>query len=293
MSADYHVQQITEGLTIVNTQAGELQNVSLLPDSNQLGAKTNYQVYFTTRNEIPVNSYVDVHFPKDYFDNLDQVSCSSVKTAENVAFCELVPGESNVIRIKKAFNVAPVKANTEVAFLLWNVQNPVSSIAKDLISNQFAINTISPDGYPIDSATSIEFAIGCTFPCATCAEEQNKCLTCLTLDDGTPLNYFAEEQTCLPECPVGYRRSNANVCEKCDSRCATCSRATDICDSCQPDSVIPYLDAATGYCQSKCPPGTYVNEASMTCDPCVNNCGTCNGPDFCIDCKPGFFFLND
>lgn len=232
-------------------------------------------------------------FPADYFDNLDQVTCTAVKTAETLARCAVVPGEANTIRIEGAFQSDSVKPNTEVAFLLWNVRNPVSSIAKDSISNEFAIVTVSPDGYPIDAATSIDFAIGCTFPCATCAEEQNKCLSCLTLDDGTPLNYFAEEQTCLPECPVGYLRNKLNVCEKCDSRCATCSSSVDFCDTCKTDSVIPYLEVQTGYCQSKCPVGTYVNQASMTCEPCVNNCRTCNGPDFCIDCKPGFFFLND
>jgi len=78
---------------------------------------------------------VDVKFPEDYFDDLDTVTCSAVKTAENIAYCELVPGVKNVIRIKKAFNADPVKPNTEVAFLLWNVKNPVSSIAKDSISN--------------------------------------------------------------------------------------------------------------------------------------------------------------
>lgn len=186
-----------------------------------------------------------------------------------------------------------MRENTEVGFLLKNVKNPDKSIAKDVISNQFSIMTISPDGYPIDASYNLDFSIGCVFPCKTCDKEQNKCLTCLTLDDGTPLNFYKEESTCLPECPVGYRENKKNECEKCDTMCATCSVANDICDSCTPDFGYPYLDTTLGKCQASCFSGTYVNEADQTCDACVNNCQTCRSPDFCLSCKSNFFFLND
>ena len=42
-----------------------MTSVSLLPDTNQLGVTTNYAIYFTTRNFLPKQSYVDITFPKD------------------------------------------------------------------------------------------------------------------------------------------------------------------------------------------------------------------------------------
>jgi len=208
--------------------------VQLLPDSNQLGVKTNYAIYFTTKNELPKGSFVEITFPKGYFTNLSEVTCSAVKTASSLCVCKLVPGTDNVIRIENAFT-STVVGNTEIAFLLWNVLNPSSSITKGAISSQFSVMTVSPQYYPIDAANNLDFSIGCVFPCETCASDQKKCLTCLKLADGTPLNYFEKDQTCLLECPTGYRKTNANVCEKCDPLCATCSKSASFCDSCARD----------------------------------------------------------
>jgi len=290
---NYYVNQIETGLSITNTQAGELTSVSLLPDSNQLNQTTNYAIYFTTKNLLPKNSYVDIKFPAEQFTNLAEVTCSAIKTAEAATTCALAPGTNNVIRITRAFQYAEVVANTEVAFLLWNVKNPSSSIIGDELDGQFSIMTVSSDGYPIDASYNLKFQIGCVFPCATCAAEQNKCLTCLRLEDGTQLNYFDKDKTCLPECPRGYRQNKLNVCEPCDQQCATCSKSATWCDSCSTTLNFPYLDISTGYCQKECPPGTYENKASLTCEPCVNNCVTCKGPEICIDCKPGYLFMEE
>jgi len=50
-----------------------MTDVALLPDSNELGALTNYAVYFTIANHLPLGSFVDIHFPQSQFDsfNLD------------------------------------------------------------------------------------------------------------------------------------------------------------------------------------------------------------------------------
>ena len=97
-----------------------------------------------------------------------------------------------MVRVTDAFSQSTIEENTEIAFLLMNVRNPDSSISAEIISNQFSIMTVSPDGYPIDASYRLEFSIGCVFPCETCQDEQTQCLSCLTLDDGTPLNFFAE-----------------------------------------------------------------------------------------------------
>ncbi len=136
--------------------------------------------------------------------------------------------------------------------------------------------TISPDGYPIDASYNLDFSIGCVFPCKTCDEDQSKCLTCLTLEDGTPLNFFKDktQSTCLPECPIGWRENKQNECEECDEKCATCSEAVGICDSCSLETGWPYLYRENNECLKECVRDgvTYTNEAELTCDPCINNC---------------------
>ena len=91
-----------------------------------------------------------------------------------------------------AFTVNDIPANTEIAFLLQDVINPDKTIEGDSLSTIFSIKTLSPEGYPIDANSNLSFDIGCEFPCETCEGSQTTCLTCLTLDDGTPLNFFAE-----------------------------------------------------------------------------------------------------
>ena len=82
------------GLSISNTEAGQMTNVQLLPDTNQLGATTNYAVYFTIANELPSGSYVDITFPQSYHnrDNkaLDSVACAAVRTASAQTTCSVV-----------------------------------------------------------------------------------------------------------------------------------------------------------------------------------------------------------
>ena len=124
-----------DGLSITNTEAGVLSNVQLLPDTNQLGVQTNYAIYFTVKNAIPEDSTVDITFPEDYFTELDQVSCSAIKTAGSFTSCGLADGQSNVIRISDAFRSDSIEENTEVAFLLMNIRNPDSSISEEIISN--------------------------------------------------------------------------------------------------------------------------------------------------------------
>ena len=197
MTQDYFINQLEQGLSISNTQAGTLANVQLLPDSNQLSKTTNYAFYFTITSELPKDSYVEITFPQDYFNNLENVFCTPIKTASKNTEC-FVPNETkydsttgqtitttNVIRIMKSFEVNDVPANTEIAFLLQDVTNPATSIEGDSISTAFSIKTLSSEGYPIDASDNLNFNIGCEFPCETCEGLQTACKTCLTLDDGT------------------------------------------------------------------------------------------------------------
>ena len=118
---DYFVNQLEEGLSITNTEAGHMTGVQLLPDTEQLGVSTNYAVYFTIVNELPAESYVEITFPQDYFKNLNQVSCEPLKTAGVDTTCALVDGTTNIIRISDVNKYSSVEQNTEIAFLLMDV----------------------------------------------------------------------------------------------------------------------------------------------------------------------------
>lgn len=67
------------GLSLLNTVEGNLSKVKVLPDSNMLGSRTAYSIYFTTDNVVQKNSYIEVEFPKDYFPHLQSVSCYGIK----------------------------------------------------------------------------------------------------------------------------------------------------------------------------------------------------------------------
>ena len=117
-------------------------------------------------------------------------------------------------------------------------------------------------------------------------------MTCQIVDL-VPLVFFPELSTCRATCPQGYRRTDDYVCEKCQFPCTECSKAIDVCDSC--DTAIDdfVLDVERGLCFTECPSLSYKDEATLSCLPCVNNCANCLGPDVCLDCELGTYFLDE
>ena len=302
---DYYVSQLESGMSVSNSEAGALTGVQLLPDTDDLGVLANYAIVFTITSELPIGSYVDITFPEDYFTDLDQITCDSLKAAGSTTTCALATGETynvstntrvtgatNVIRITDSFKYTAIEPNTEIAYLLKNVRNPDANVDSDVISEQFSIMTLSADGYPIDAVDNLSFSIGCVFPCQTCEGSQSTCLTCQSVDR-VPLVFLPEESTCLATCPQGYRQTETRECEKCQFPCTACSESVDKCDSCDLTSADYVLDVENGICFTDCPPGTYKEEVTLSCLPCVNNCLTCLGPEVCTSCDSGTYFLDD
>ena len=96
-----------------------------------------------------------------------------------------------MIRVSSGFETKTIEPNTEIAILFLGVTNPQESIDSTIVANQFSIETVSSDGYPIDAANNLAFSIGCIFPCKTCELGlADWCTSCLTLDNGTPLNFY-------------------------------------------------------------------------------------------------------
>ena len=182
-----------------------MTNVSVVPRARELGVTTDYGIYFTIENALPMGSSVDITFPRDYFsvDSLSAITCSGVSANVETPTCAfpiqtkidpttgLLVDRFNVLRLSGAI-LTSIEPNAELAFLLSGVTNPASSLDTETIAREFSIETVSPSGYPIDSSVDVKFEIGCVSPCATCKDERTQCLSCLRLDDGTPL-FFLEE----------------------------------------------------------------------------------------------------
>ena len=79
ISQDYYVNQIVSGASILNIQPGALSNVRVAPDNNSFGVTTDYTVYFTTANQTPKGSTVQIRFPAAYYQNLAKISCVPLK----------------------------------------------------------------------------------------------------------------------------------------------------------------------------------------------------------------------
>ena len=86
---------------MLNTIEGNLSKVKVLPDSNMLGSRTAYSIYFTTENVVQRNSYIEVEFPKDYFSDLTTVGCYGIKNVPTNLQCNV---EKNLITLKNPFN---------------------------------------------------------------------------------------------------------------------------------------------------------------------------------------------
>jgi len=72
----------------------------VLPDSNKLSTKTDYSIYFTTANDIPRHSYIEIEFPSDYFSDLG-AGCTPIRNIDSRLECNI---DGNIIRTNGTFN---------------------------------------------------------------------------------------------------------------------------------------------------------------------------------------------
>ena len=81
---------MTNGLSIGNTKANRLLDVSIVPDTQQLGVLTNYTVYFTTATFLGKGTMIEVEFPKSIFGSLFNTSimlCNAIQNLEATLSC--------------------------------------------------------------------------------------------------------------------------------------------------------------------------------------------------------------
>ena len=115
----------------------------------------------------------------------------------------------------------------------------------------------------------------CVEPCETCMNVST-CVSCV----GEKLLHAG---TCVDECPAQFYPDNSGMCNQCYGLCKTCS-GKYYCLTCFSGF------AYDGFCYSACPPGTYAQQDTKTCQPCDSPCLECAVlPDYCKKCQFGWF----
>ena len=86
---------------------------------------------------------------------------------------------------------------------------------------------------------------------------------------------------CVDECPEGTYQ-NLHMCRDCPQNCVNCTDEST-CLQCRDN----YITTSSGICRQSCPPQTYLNKNTGSCDLCDTSCHECSGPNSadCISCS--------
>jgi hypothetical protein len=71
---------MTQGVSVIDSMPGVLQNLRVSPDDISFGALTNYLISFSTANPTQANSMILIQFP-DAYDSLAGVTCVPINAA--------------------------------------------------------------------------------------------------------------------------------------------------------------------------------------------------------------------
>jgi len=124
--------------------------------------------------------------------------------------------------------------------------------------------------------------------CKPCDEG---CVKCTGQDDCDKCDkhLFLYNDKCIPKCEDGTVPNDKNECIVCEDKenCIKCNiEDLSECIICKGNTILH-----EGKCISKCPPESFYNEETKTCEKCPVNCKVCD-EDKCEECK-GSFYLNE
>eukprot|EP00435_Cladocopium_sp_Y103_P027181 s1502_g6.t1 len=128
----------------------------------------------------------------------------------------------------------------------------------------------------------------------TCERCSDNCMECTSAEvcEVCQNGYFLDisSSTCKKECPPGFwgkipdpKVETGRTCEICSWPCNKCDSAK-ICTECRDSSYLTPFET----CEYTCPPGYYpdgIGEINVTCQPCSENCATCDTFEVCTACK--------
>lgn len=128
----------------------------------------------------------------------------------------------------------------------------------------------------------------------TCERCSDNCMECTSAEvcEVCQNGYFLDisSSTCKKECPPGFwskipdpKVETGRTCELCSWPCNKCDSAK-ICTECKDSAYLTPFET----CEYTCPPGYYpdgIGEINVTCQPCSENCATCDTLEVCTACK--------
>uniref|UniRef100_A0AAX7TAM9 P/Homo B domain-containing protein n=1 Tax=Astatotilapia calliptera TaxID=8154 RepID=A0AAX7TAM9_ASTCA len=122
----------------------------------------------------------------------------------------------------------------------------------------------------------------CHATCLKCTGPQSEdCISCIS-------SQALDEGRCVVGCASGKYQSGGR-CHLCDHTCATCVDAGPAnCTSCDTDKFKVERYLYKGMCLDACPEAFY-HTKQRTCEPCVDHCRLCTGPNHCLKCNASYY----
>uniref|UniRef100_A0A3Q4GEQ2 Proprotein convertase subtilisin/kexin type 5-like n=1 Tax=Neolamprologus brichardi TaxID=32507 RepID=A0A3Q4GEQ2_NEOBR len=122
----------------------------------------------------------------------------------------------------------------------------------------------------------------CHATCLKCRGPQSEdCISCIS-------SQALDEGRCVVGCASGKYQSGGR-CHLCDHTCATCVDAGPAnCTSCDTDKFKVERYLYKGMCLDVCPEAFY-HTKQRTCEPCVDHCRLCTGPNHCLKCNSSYY----
>ena len=162
-----------------------------------------------------------------------------------------------------------------------------------VLNNNLCISTCPPGKYP-DTSNVCQF---CPSQCVLCLAA-SQCTTCKNFGPNPPAaqTYYYVNYQCVTTCPDRYYKDGSNVynlfCRSCPSGCNQC--LDDLtCTVCDAGWYLDYFYAGTHQlCVSKCQPGRYPDNSTVSCKPCLTGCQTCDNATSCTQCMLGQVLVN-
>lgn len=139
---------------------------------------------------------------------------------------------------------------------------------------------ICPQGYYNQSG----ICSACAYPCFTCINTPQNCLTCFNPYILTKANI------CVSQCAAGEYQKDQE-CFSCEYPCYTCNSIIN-CTSCQlltnPNGTNQQTYLWGASCLSQCPQTTYADPSTLKCKSCNFPCATCIDNLKCLTCLSGY-----
>nr|XP_004550004.2 proprotein convertase subtilisin/kexin type 5 [Maylandia zebra] len=159
----------------------------------------------------------------------------------------------------------------------WNCSS--CSSGHSLQRGACAADTECTDGEYQDSNGECH---ACHATCLKCTGPQSEdCISCIS-------SQALDEGRCVVGCASGKYQSGGR-CHLCDHTCATCVDAGPAnCTSCDTDKFKVERYLYKGMCLDACPEAFY-HTKQRTCEPCVDHCRLCTGPNHCLKCNASYY----